>query len=47
MRSEFRDKLWYKIVLIRLDLSREQLCDLMILQLSFLLDVSFDEYVGI
>ena len=46
MRDPPRDKLWYKIVLIRLDLLCDQSCDLITLQLSSFLDTSFDKHIA-
>ena len=45
MRGKFQDELWYEIVPIRLDPSRDWLCNLMILQLPFLLDASFNKHI--
>ena len=45
MRDQLQNKLWYEIISIRLDLSCDQLCDLIILQLFFLLDASSDKRV--
>ncbi len=45
--SQPRDELWYEIVPIRLDLSRDWSCDFIILQLPFLLDASSNEHVKI
>ncbi len=41
-----QDELWYEIVPIRLDLSRDWLYDFMTLQLPFFLDTSSDECVA-
>ena len=45
MRDPSWDDLWYKIVSIRLDPSRDWSYNFMILQLLFLLDASSDEWV--
>ena len=34
MKNKLQDKLWYEIVPMRLDSSRDQLCDLMTVQKS-------------
>ena len=46
MRGPSQDKLWYKIVLIELDLSCDQLCNYIIIQLFFFLDTSSNKRVA-
>ena len=46
MRGQPWDKLWYKIVSIRLDPSRDQSYEFMTLQLPFLLDASSNKRIA-
>ena len=46
MRKQLQDELQYEIVSIRLDLSRDQLCDLITLQLPSLLDASSNKHIA-